>query len=621
MKRNRTKSLESVLLHSLKKQNFCDNDQTFRNNFVFEENITEMTQRLFKQVSSGSQSLVELMSFSLSEYSEAFEALRAYLQAINPPSTSGLKDLCLLTFVHIYLELVCAGRVEEALSFFSSYSSTNLIAQEKNWLASLKDIQSTESLNKNPAFHKIFNNFFEIKLNNAEQKSITLLIQTQKNSVLPKILNTKLKIVSSEKDVVNVESSAKNIAKNLTKTKKETTLTERKEIYNEPMILISPTTVSGLPSTPTKSEINQLSKITSNSIRETINNLRKSPPCPPNVCMFHLGNDNEGLTHGTLSNKHGLLCTGFESSSVKLWNLELNYCDDSKMEQKKKEINLHSIFSKNKTKKTVNVSHVNFFGDEFNEQYNKRNKNIKCTELEGHSDVVTASCFLQDDSHILTSSMDSTVRLWSTKDCINTALYKGHNWPVSCVVTSSPNFFFATSSFDKTAKLWSIDRTYPLRMFAGHEKAVNCVSFHPNASYLASACSSIRLWDNNSSKNVRLFNGHWDDVLVIKFSNNGKWLATGGADSLVIIWDIGSGVKFKELRGHTDSVYSLDFSFDDSMLISCGADGILFIWDLTCKSPQDSSHIVMNHKLSSGKNRLLMSKFVSNNIVYSLEAS
>jgi WD40 repeat protein len=95
-------------------------------------------------------------------------------------------------------------------------------------------------------------------------------------------------------------------------------------------------------------------------------------------------------------------------------------------------------------------------------------------KLVGHSGPVYSLAFdpiagsAYAPSHLLSSSQDGTVRLWSTDTFKNLAVYKGHADPVWAVEWGPYGAQFATASRDRTARLWITDRVAPVRMFAGH---------------------------------------------------------------------------------------------------------------------------------------------------------
>jgi WD40 repeat protein len=71
-------------------------------------------------------------------------------------------------------------------------------------------------------------------------------------------------------------------------------------------------------------------------------------------------------------------------------------------------------------------------------------------------------------SHLLSSSQDGSVRLWSIDTWQNVVVYKGHADPIWDVQWAPMGVHFATASRDRTARLWMTERIAPVRMYAGH---------------------------------------------------------------------------------------------------------------------------------------------------------
>ncbi|KGK34878.1 hypothetical protein JL09_g5973, partial [Pichia kudriavzevii] len=167
--------------------------------------------------------------------------------------------------------------------------------------------------------------------------------------------------------------------------------------------------------------------------------------------------------------------------------------------------------------------------------------NILSRKLVGHSGPVYGLSFSPDGKYLLSSSADSTVRLWSLDTYTALVSYKGHGGaggaggavsPVWDVEFSPLGHYFATASHDQTARLWSCDHIYPLRIFAGHLNDVDVVKFHPNGTYLFTGSSdkTVRMWDVARAESVRLFVGHTSPISDIACSPDGRWLATASVN-------------------------------------------------------------------------------------------
>lgn len=108
-------------------------------------------------------------------------------------------------------------------------------------------------------------------------------------------------------------------------------------------------------------------------------------------------------------------------------------------------------------------------------------------KLIGHSGPVYSVSFdpiggsATPPRHLLSSSADATVRLWSLDTMTNVVAYRGHQNPVWDVQWSPMGVYFATASRDRTARLWSTSRANALRIYAGH---LSDVDVCPHSSFL-----------------------------------------------------------------------------------------------------------------------------------------
>ncbi|KAF0694932.1 Aste57867_14211 [Aphanomyces stellatus] len=202
--------------------------------------------------------------------------------------------------------------------------------------------------------------------------------------------------------------------------------------------------------------------------------------------------------------------------------------------------------------------------------------------LRGHSGPVYGCGFTPDSRFALTSSADTTIRLWSLASRTNMVCYRAHSYPVWDVSFSPLGYYFASASMDRTARLWCTDRLQPLRVFAGHLSDVECVTFHPNHNYIATGSTdkSARIWDVQSGHCIRVFAAHYGAVSAVAFSPNGRYLATGGDDAFVNVWDLHAGKRLDTLVGHTDAIHSISFSAESTLVCSGAADATVRLWDM-----------------------------------------
>ncbi|KAF8527845.1 TFIID and SAGA subunit [Hysterangium stoloniferum] len=285
----------------------------------------------------------------------------------------------------------------------------------------------------------------------------------------------------------------------------------------------------------------------------------------PSICAYTLHDAADCVPCATFSMDSTLMAAGFSESYIRLFSLK-----------QEKLRGMRSDFQDSTIRDSASLRRV------------KEKVGTTTRKLIGHSGPVYSVAFdtLAGSSapprYLLSSSADSTVRLWSMDTMTNVVAYRGHQGPVWDAQWSPLGIYFASASRDRTARLWSTDRLSTLRVYAGHLSDVDCVRFHPNSLYLATGSNdwTCRLWDVQKGSCFRIFVGHQGAISSLAMSPDGRYLASAGEDLAINLWDLGSGRRIKKMTGHTGSIYSLAFSAESSLLVSGGADWTVRCWDV-----------------------------------------
>ena len=602
MKRIRAEQLQTTTLLYLKKRNFTDSEASFRHNFRFSSSPLETASNLIKKNLISRSDVVAMMTQCLDEYFLAFKALQEFVASVisTYPSSSLKKILCPV-FLHSYLDLIVAGRTQEAEEFYGLFFDENFTDTSDNLLNQLHEIKDETSLSKYPVINKFRNKVCKIDLNCSDKEILLRFLNGQENLIVMKIINERLCFGNSDKAVTeNISAEELLTAKKAFMEKKrriselqvqESVIPNTQVSDHSPAMNVHSADESIVSSRfphyfpPDKVSLNVT--VDEVSLKNQLKWVRLSQPTVQGLNLYKFNDAACAMTNATLSNNKLYISSSREDSAVMLWNVGSYFDQASSSEE--------VLVGDNKISDVSLVT----YGNESTTEVHERISNLKrkklesfnrhhVTLLQAHSGPVYSSAFTHDDKFLLTCSEDTTVRLWDIEKLNNRSIYNGHNYPVMSLAVSSLSLYFASGSMDSTARLWSLERTFPIRIFAGHEHSVEAVSFHSNASLLASSDHTIRLWDVNSGKTVRLMLGHWAPVTTLAFSPDGKLLASAGDDCRIRIWDLGSGNMVKEIRSHNDTIYSVSFSPDSSLLASCGADSTVSVWNVSLTSASNS---------------------------------
>jgi WD40 repeat protein len=192
--------------------------------------------------------------------------------------------------------------------------------------------------------------------------------------------------------------------------------------------------------------------------------------------------------------------------------------------------------------------------------------------------------------------------------------------PVSWFDISPDDRMIVTTSADSTLRLWDVATGKPVGKPLTGNGLIVSTTFSPDGHLLAAGANglidntgnTLRLWDTRTFEPV-------DDpihvnsvVSVPAFSPDGRILATGSADGTIRLWDVGNHKQLgAPLTGHASFVSSLYFNPDGTKLLSGSADHTLRIWPVPTSSP-DALCAKVTHNMSHKQ----WHEWVSSNIDY-----
>jgi WD40 repeat protein len=209
--------------------------------------------------------------------------------------------------------------------------------------------------------------------------------------------------------------------------------------------------------------------------------------------------------------------------------------------------------------------------------------------IKGHKAILWASDISSDNSMFLTSGSDYKVRVWdSLGNCISTL--SGHDFDVYSVKFSPDDSMVLSSGGDNTARLWTTDGKLQ-KIFEIKEDNRFSVSiiisavFSPDGRYVLTAANDYlnknhraRLFDLQGNELVS-FTGHNGWINSAAFSSDSKHVITSSRDKTVRIYNVNGNFE-KVLKGHNSNVWSAAFMPDNQSVVTVGDDHTIRSWTL-----------------------------------------
>ncbi len=167
--------------------------------------------------------------------------------------------------------------------------------------------------------------------------------------------------------------------------------------------------------------------------------------------------------------------------------------------------------------------------------------------LSGHTGSIEYLIINKLDTKIVSTGgdyldRDNSIRIWDLgqRRC-EIVLDNGHTESVYCARYSDDESMIVTCSIDKTIKLWSSSTGELLQTFVGHYECVSSVCFSPNGFnkvlLSGSKDGSIKIWDIESGSCLYTINGLTSNVLgvtAVLYNNDGsKIIAAADMDVFV----------------------------------------------------------------------------------------
>jgi WD40 repeat protein len=198
-----------------------------------------------------------------------------------------------------------------------------------------------------------------------------------------------------------------------------------------------------------------------------------------------------------------------------------------------------------------------------------------------HRDIVTSVRFTSSDSLVVTSSVDSTIKIWR-KETGEIVKEIKHPCAIAYMDVSADGNYAVTGGYDSTTRVWHIKDGVLVKEFKGHIGTVWHVAISADNRKIASGGNDgvINIWDVETGKLLHRLTGHKRIVWSVKFSPDGTQLASGSFDFTIKLWNVADGKLLWDNKEHREAVVDLAFSHDGKLLASTSDDKTIKIWNV-----------------------------------------
>ena len=198
----------------------------------------------------------------------------------------------------------------------------------------------------------------------------------------------------------------------------------------------------------------------------------------------------------------------------------------------------------------------------------------------GHSSYVYGVAWVNDQQHVASAGLDTTVQVWGASSGQLYSRYR-HSKSVNDVKASHTSTHIASASDDSTVQVRDAVNATLLLTYSNHSSAVYTIAWSGDSTRIVTASDdrTVQIWDANSGVTLQTLRGHTDVVWAAGWSPDGQYVVSASADGTAKVWNASTGTLLLTYTGHAATVRTVSWSADGRRIASGSDDGTVHVWD------------------------------------------
>ncbi|MEO6253085.1 MAG: caspase family protein, partial [Ferruginibacter sp.] len=232
--------------------------------------------------------------------------------------------------------------------------------------------------------------------------------------------------------------------------------------------------------------------------------------------------------------------------------------------------------------------------------------------LHGHSGIVATVSYSPDGRDIVSASYDKTMRIWDAYSGKIKFTITAHTDRVNSAFYSADGKWIISSSWDKSVKVWERATGKLYGNYMGSINLITNAMYSANGKKLAILTDScVKVCDPGSMEILKSFNEGNGFRQQVELTADGKFLITKGAVSYSpIVWNVFTGKREKIIPGFDSWISHLNYSADGKYFATSVVSGnTISIWEV-----QSSTKI---QEIEKAKNLYSLAFDKNNDVLFS----